>query len=184
MRTLSLFLIATAGVFAAGDLSNRRAPGFSLPDSRMQQHDVQDYRGRIVLLEIMQTECPDCVAFAQVLEKTKAKYGDKVAVLSIVTLPDNMTSVNAYLAKHKITSPVLFDCGQVTASYMKITPDRPMVRFPHLFVIDTHGQIRSDYPHNPMTHDVFAGPGLHREIDRLLAEPKARTFEMILQQQQ
>ena len=41
--------------FAAGALSNRRAPGFSLPDSTMKQHDPLDYRGKILLLEFMQT---------------------------------------------------------------------------------------------------------------------------------
>ena len=40
------------------ELSNRRAPSFSLPDSAMRQHDILDYRGSWLLLDFMKTDCP------------------------------------------------------------------------------------------------------------------------------
>ena len=42
---------AAASLEAAGELSNRRAPGFSLPDSNINYHDLGDYRGKIVLVD-------------------------------------------------------------------------------------------------------------------------------------
>ena len=54
-----------APLFAA-DFS-RRAPGFSLPDVNTEQHDLADYRGKVVILEFMQTTCPHCAAFTEVL---------------------------------------------------------------------------------------------------------------------
>ncbi|HYP13838.1 MAG TPA: TlpA disulfide reductase family protein, partial [Bryobacteraceae bacterium] len=63
----------------------RRAPGFSLPDLTLKQHDLQDYKGKVVLLEFMMTECPKCQEATTVLERVKAKYGDKVQVFSVVT---------------------------------------------------------------------------------------------------
>ena len=45
---------------------------------------MQDYRGKVVLLDFMRTDCPKCKALTGVLEKVKAKYGDKIQVLTIV----------------------------------------------------------------------------------------------------
>ncbi len=53
--------LATSGPAAtAGELSNRRAPSFNLPDGRLQRYDTQDLRGKVVLLEFMSTTCPYC----------------------------------------------------------------------------------------------------------------------------
>ncbi len=81
MRYSFGLLASAALLFASGELSGRRAPGFSLPDLHLQQRDLQDYRGKIVLLDVMQTTCPHCARLADILEKVHAKYGDKVAVL-------------------------------------------------------------------------------------------------------
>ena len=39
------------------------------------------------------------------------------AVLSIVNPPSDQKSVADYVAKHKIKTPIIFDCGQVAYSY-------------------------------------------------------------------
>lgn len=156
-------------MFAAGGLSNRRAPGFSLQDSTGRQHDLYDYRGKIVLLEIMQTACPHCRAFSKILDQIKAKYGDRVATLSVVNPPDTGASVARYLAEVKPTTPILFDSGQMAISYFKATPENPSIDLPHLFIIDANGWIVNDYEYGPMTKGVFEGKSLFGELDRLLA---------------
>src|SRR5690349_19963841 len=122
VRRFAVLLVCASALLASGELSGRRAPGFSLPDMRCQQHDPQDYRGRILIVDLMKTDCPHCAALAETLEKVKTTYGEKVAVLSIVVPPDTQTTVGAFITGHKLTYPVLFDCGQVTASYVKATP--------------------------------------------------------------
>lgn len=174
MRRLSIryFVVASlclTALFAAGEFSNRRAPGFSLPDGRGIQHDPQDYRGKVVIVEFMQTNCPHCQKFSGILEKAKAKYQDKIMVLSVVTAPDTFQNVQKYITDFKITSPILFDSGQVMASYLKITPQNPSVSFPHVFVVDSKGMIRNDFGYNPSTTAVFEGDGIFPEIDKLLA---------------
>src|ERR1700686_4269966 len=79
MRYLFSLLGSAALVLAWGDLSGRRAPGFSLPDLHARQHDLQDYHGKIVLVDIIQTTCPHCARLAEILERVHGKYGDKVA---------------------------------------------------------------------------------------------------------
>ena len=170
MRLPLCFLASTALLFSSGELSGRRAPGFSLPDLHMQQHDPQDCRGTILLLDIIQTKCPHCGRFSENLEGLHHKYGDRVAVLSIVEPPDNQATVARFAAEHKISTPILFDCGQVGVSYLKVTPQNPTINVPHVFVIDGQGMIRNDYAYDFDTRNIFEGEGLFLVIDRLLAE--------------
>ena len=81
--------VFAAGLLASGDLSNRRAPGFALPDPDYQHfYDLQDYRGKVVLIDIMSTTCPHCQLLSTTLEKVKQKYGDKLQILSVILPPE------------------------------------------------------------------------------------------------
>jgi peroxiredoxin len=171
MRFLFGLLVSAALLLASGELSGRRAPGFSLPDLHLQQYDPLDFHGKILVLDVIQTTCPHCAAFSEILEKLRGKYGDRIAVLSIVNPPDTQTTVARFVAAHKISTPVLFDCGQVTVSYLKVTPAKPSINVPHVFLIDGHGMIRNDFGYEFDTKNIFEGDGLNAEIDRLLAEP-------------
>jgi peroxiredoxin len=155
-------LCAAAVLFAAGE--PRRAPGFSLPDVKGQEHDLADYRGKVVLLEFMQTTCPHCAAFAAILNGIQQRYGDRVAILAVANPPDNQTAVNQYIASHQVAYPILFDCGQMAYSYVLTRS----IDLPHLYVIDPNGMIKSDYVYNLLTRDIFEGKGLYSELDLMV----------------
>ena len=166
---LFLALLLTCTAFAATDLSNRRAPGFSLTDQRQVEHDLQDYRGKILLVEWMQTTCPHCGLFAKVLEEVKAKYKGKVEVVSVVLPPDTIEMVKNYMTTHKTTVPVLFDSGQMSASYLKITPQNPTVVFPQLFIIDRAGFIKENFKYSNETAGFFHdSKELSEVLDRIV----------------
>jgi peroxiredoxin len=162
MRLPVLVLITALVLFADGEYSNRRAPGFSLADSHFQQHDPQDYKGKVLIVEFMQTTCPICMRLTDNLLKVKAKYGDKIGILSITTLPDNYQTADKFAAEHKVPWPILFDSGQVMMSYLKVTPANPKVNFPHLFIIDGTGTIRDDF------EGADDAAAISAEIDKLL----------------
>jgi peroxiredoxin len=173
MRTILAILLCTAAVAAASENSGRRAPGFALPDSTMRVYDLADYRGKVVVLEFMQTTCAHCAPFADVLERVQKKYGDKVAVLAVANSSgDNLNSVAQFIAGHGITYPVLFDAGQMAYSYLR------SMKFdtPHVFLIDDRGRIGNDWGYGLTTRDIFEGNGLMSEIDSLLpkATPQAK----------
>jgi thiol-disulfide isomerase/thioredoxin len=166
MAPAALSLLAGAlSLPAAGDYSNRHAPGFSLSDSHYRQHDPQDYRGKVLLVDIMSTTCPACIRLADILVELKAKYGDKLAIISVVTAPDNFQTADAFADRHKVTWPLVFDMGQMIASYLKVTPSNPQVHFPHLFAVDGNGTIRNDY--GPEDSDALTAATLSAEIDEL-----------------
>jgi thiol-disulfide isomerase/thioredoxin len=160
MRKLLTTLFCVLALGAA----DRRAPGFAITDSQLKVHDLADYRGKPVILEFMQTTCPHCAEFASVLQQIQQKYGEKVAIVAVVEQPDNTSTVAQYIAGHKVTYPVLFDCGQVGYSYVL----SQTMQFPHVFLIDADGMIRRDYAYGPLSRDIFEGNGLMGEIDRLL----------------
>jgi peroxiredoxin len=151
-----------ASLFAA-DFS-RRAPGFSLPDVKTEQHDLADYRGKVVILEFMQTTCPHCAAFTEVLAQVQQRYGERVAILSVVNPPDDQPKVRPFIAAYKITWPVVFDCGQVAYSYLR----SPSFDIPHVYLIDANGGIREDFGYTPATRDIFEGKGIFSHLDALL----------------
>lgn len=158
--------------FAADPTTARRAPGFSLNDTKGQQHDLYDYRGKVVLIDFMQTGCPHCRELTPVLEKAKQKYAGRVAVLSVVVPPDNLGTVNKYIGELNVTSPMLFDCGQVAASYVRATPQNPRVSFPRLFIVDAGGTIRQDISHSKLSESLFTEQGLFPLIDQALGTKK------------
>lgn len=146
MKFVVSFLLACCLSASAQTAFGRRAPGFSLPDTKLKQHDMQDYRGKVVLLDFMRTDCPKCKALTGILEQVKAKYGDKIQVLTIVPANgvDNTQTVTRYIAENKATSPFLFDCGQMSATYLQITPQNPTIHLPHVVIVDKGGMIRRD----------------------------------------
>jgi peroxiredoxin len=162
MRKFLITLLCAAALFAAD--VNRRAPGFSIVDSKGVEHDLADYRGKLVLLVFTQTTCPHCAGFAELLQQTQEKYGSRVAVLAVVNPPDDPGRVTDFISGHRITYPILFDSGQVAYSYVLTGT----LLFPHLYIIDGGGIMRRDYLYGPLTREIFEGDQLAAEINRLL----------------
>ncbi len=167
LLSFSFFLFASL-LSAAGPLSNRRAPGFSLPDISLQHHDLYKYRGKVVILNVMQTQCPHCKVFSRNLGRVENKYAGKIRVINVVNPPDTQKTVRSYLLANRTNQLVLFDCGQVAASYLKVTPENPTFDTPHFFVIDQQGWIQEDYAHNALNQSIFEGEGIDRIIEKYL----------------
>jgi len=176
MRKFLLLLAAASlsTVFAAGELSGRRAPGFALPDLNVNFHDIQDHRGKVVIVDIMRTTCPHCLTVSKNLERIKAKFGTRVAIMSIVNPPDNQATVGKFLVDNKLSTPVLFDCGQVSAAWLKVGPKNPSINIPHIFIVDQQGMIRNDFEYNESTKGILEGDGLAAEVEKLLGGSAAK----------
>ena len=171
MRKYVFFLAAAVAAVSASlilnaqNLSGRRAPSFSLPDSGFVQHDILDYRGKWLLLDFMRTDCPHCKALSQLLESKRAGWGTRVDVLSVVIAPpDTQATVAKYIAETKITNPMVFDSGQVALSYFKATPAKPSFDTPHLFAINPQGMIVRDWVQTQVEEAGFPA-----ELEALIA---------------
>ncbi|MEZ5363941.1 MAG: TlpA disulfide reductase family protein [Bryobacterales bacterium] len=167
----AVLALCASSAFAANELSNRLAPGFALPDLEFKTHDLADYRGKVVVVTIMRTTCPHCTEFNKVLNEAEKKYGGQLKVIGIVNPPDNQQSVKRYLLANGLQTTLLFDCGQMAASYLKVTPQNPTIEVPHFFVIDQKGMIREDYGYNMLSKPVFEGTAIYKILDKYVSKP-------------
>jgi peroxiredoxin len=163
MKRIALALLCTLALSAADAV--RRAPGFCLIDTTGQWRDLADYRGKIVVLEFMQTTCPHCAALAPVLGDLSQKYGDRIAVLSIALSPDTPQAMQQFASGHKLPYPLMLDMGQVAVSYVRAGG----IDFPTVYLIDASGMIRDHWSYSPLTKDIFESGGIGRAVDKLLA---------------
>jgi peroxiredoxin len=164
MRTILITLLCSLTLAAGG--IGKRAPGFALPDLKLQFHDLADYRGKVLVLEFLKTDCPHCATFTEVLSQIPQKYGDKVAILAVANIKtDTPQNIAQYITGHKLSYPIALDEGQMMFSYI-LNPQGATL--PHVYVIDAGGIIRADYEYSALTRDVFEGKALFGDIDRLL----------------
>ena len=172
MRWVALALVACLAVSAAADneLSGRRAPGFSLPDADFNRYDLQDYHGsKWVVIEFMNTACPFCRDLSKSIEEIKLKYDRKVQFLAVVLPPDTTATVAKYIAELNLTYPLLFDQGQMAASYFNASPKNPRFHTPHVFIIDPGGMIVRDFGHSEENHGLLEPVGLSKLLDDLIS---------------
>jgi len=149
--------LSTIGLLSAQPLSGRRAPSFSLPDSKLKQHDILDYRGKWLVIDFMSTTCPHCKEVTKKLEQFKSMHPG-VGILSIVLPPENTATVGRYLIEMKMTTPILFDGSQVAQSYFPyLSPQRPSLDMPHVFAINPQGNIVKDWPPSAAEASGFVG---------------------------
>lgn len=155
MRTLTaaLFALTLAIPFAASleaqTLSGRRAPSFNLPDSSFKRYDILDYRGKWLIVNFISTQanqCADCPTVSQRLDAFRRAHQGNVEVLTVaVAPPEDLQKVADYIGKTKISNPVVFDQGQMTASFFNATPQNNRFDTPHVFAINPQGQIVRDW---------------------------------------
>lgn len=180
--------IALAALLAALPLSasvavGDAAPSFSLPDLRGEMHSLEDYRGKVVVLEWINPNCPFSARHAGSGTMTGlAKHHPDVVWLGVNSTAkghqDHLTPREhlAYNAKHGIEYPVLVDeSGAVGHDYAAKTT-------PHMIVIDEEGTViydgaidddpygRADAPDNYVA-DALAAHAAGRAPDPATTKP-------------
>lgn len=116
------------------------APAFTLKDERGKEHSLAQYKGKIVVLEWTNPECPFVQRHyeADTMDKTlKASDPKKVVWLAIDSTSHNTPDKSAaWKAEQKITYPILQDPdGKVGKAYGAKTT-------PHMYVIDEQGVLQ------------------------------------------
>jgi len=135
--------LAALPAFAAGAVGET-APAFSLQGVDGKSYSLADYKGKVVVLEWVNPNCPfsDRHAREKTMSALNTKYGQK----QVVWLGINSTNPSqreflkpaehlAYNQKTGINYPVLYDeTGKIGKAYDAKTT-------PHMFIIDPQGKI-------------------------------------------
>jgi peroxiredoxin len=140
----SILALALVAPFAIGDDKGEVAPGSAAPDFSLQDqdgkdHKLSDLKGKLVVLEWTNPECPFVVRHYK--EKTMETLASKYASKGVVWLAINSTKhatkdgMKAWIKEHSLSYPILDDSsGTVGHTYGAKTT-------PHMFVIDKDGKV-------------------------------------------
>ena len=117
------------------------AYAFEMTDQYGVTHTLEDYRGRVIFLNVWATWCPYCVMEMPDIQSLYEKYGDNGDVAILGAAFPNLSgegdeaSVAAYLAENGFTYPTLMDTEGAFLRYYGISA------FPTTFMIDADGNV-------------------------------------------
>ena len=146
-------LIAIVAYFSRGIGGN--APNFTLTDTDGNNFSLSDFRGKVVVLDLMATWCVPCKLEIPHLKEVQQHYGDSVIILSISVGGDSNPELKNFKAVQGATWRFAVDTDDVITKYSAF-------RIPKLVIIDESGNIR-------FAHEgTMSSSELIEEIDGLL----------------
>jgi cytochrome c biogenesis protein CcmG, thiol:disulfide interchange protein DsbE len=125
---------------AAGNHSSAltAAPVFALKDLKGKTVRLEDYKGKIVLINFWATWCAPCQSEMPELVKLQKKYRAKgLQILGVTYEPEKLRAVNRVALKFKINYPLLFGSEELSKQY-KIEEVLPVT-----ILVDREGKIQS-----------------------------------------
>ena len=132
-------LLALAGAAAAADLklwTGGPPPALVLKDLEGRQHQLADYRGKVVLINFWATWCAPCRDEMPSIQELKNKLAGRPFVVLAVNLDEPESRIRSFLTKMKLDFPILLD------------PDKKVARgwnariLPSSFIVGADGKVR------------------------------------------
>lgn len=141
------------------------APTFKLPDLDGKELKLEDYRGKVVLLNFWATWCGPCRAEIPSLIELQKHYKDKLQVIGLALDEDDENYVRKFARQEAINYPVAMGTDEVRFAYGGVTA------LPTVFVINAQGGI-------VQKHVGLFNPALYEtEVRALLDLPIAARVE-------
>ena len=146
----SALLLTLAGVPAAADQPGIRAglypenerksaPGFALQDATGKTVRIEDYLGKVVLLDFWATWCTGCKKEIPWFSEFQTTYGEKGFVVVGVSLDeDGWKVLRPFLNEHKVPYQMLLGDDPTAKRY-------GIRNLPDTFLIDRQGRVAAAY---------------------------------------
>ena len=126
-------------VVESGSVSvNSLSPIFSLPDISGITVRLDEYLGKVVVLNYWATWCAPCKEEMPILDQYGLEHPDSVVILGIA-VGDSEESVRSYIDEMNISYPILIDKTGVVGSVYHV------VGYPTTYFVDAKGIIRGKY---------------------------------------
>ena len=138
------------------------APDFTLPDMDGEPYALQDFRGKVVLINFWATWCPPCRKEMPALEALYKKLGDESFTVLAVNQWEDPDHVFAYTGELNVfpTFQILFDPESAISEKYSVKG------LPTSFLIDKKGRLA----YRAVGGRAFDHPEVERLIRTLLAE--------------
>ncbi|MEJ5259880.1 MAG: redoxin domain-containing protein [Anaerohalosphaeraceae bacterium] len=139
----------------------RPFPPLEFTDLDGKTHNIQDYRGKVVVIDFWATWCGPCRAATPYLLETYNAFKDKGLVILGISLDSDKKALTDYLKAHEIPWPQYFDgLGWDNKIWRRLGSGG----IPLIIVIDRQGIVRH--------YDINPGQ-LKNAVQRLLENPPA-----------
>jgi thiol-disulfide isomerase/thioredoxin len=138
------------------------APGFSLTDMDGEKHTLDDYRGKVIMLNLWATWCPPCLREIPSMESIFQDLKDKGFVVLAVNQFETPDHVFAYMGQLSVypTFPVLFDRDS------KVSELYGVKGLPTTLLINKQGQVA----YRALGGRDFDHPRVRAIVNQLLTE--------------
>jgi peroxiredoxin len=154
-----IVLVASAGAgVSAADVA---APNVEMRGAKGARVRLTDFRGKVVLVKLWASWCPDCQAAFPKLDALHREYRARGVEVIAVSLDERQKDAEAFLESRPHELRVMFD------PKAKILAAFGASGVPTSYVIDRRGVIRFSHE----GYDETTEASYRREIDALLAEP-------------
>ncbi len=143
--TITLFLLLlTAAVAEVSDADSVLKPRMSDPippplvllDLAGKRHSLEDYRGKVVLVNFFGTWCPPCLQEMPSLLVLASAWSDHPFVVLAVDVGDSPARLRQIFGEQRAAFTILLDSRQTAARSWGA------LAFPTSFVLDPEGRIR------------------------------------------
>lgn len=137
---LVLFIVPVIGAETTGTLPPLieepiQAPSFTLKDIDDKTHKLEDYRGRVVVVNFWATWCPPCRREMPSMEQAWHKLKQHNIEMLAINVGEDADTIFTFTADYPVTFPLLMDRDSSVISAW------PVKGLPTTFVVDKQGQI-------------------------------------------
>jgi thiol-disulfide isomerase/thioredoxin len=134
---------------------------------------VTQYRGKVVIVEFLLTNCSHCQHTTDILKKLQGEYGpQRLQVLGSAVEEMAPMNLTGFVSRFKPGFPVGYNSLKVVAEYTQQNPTSRM-EMPQLVFIDRTGIIRAQYAGSAPLFAANQEENIRRQIEVLLREASA-----------
>ncbi len=141
-RTISwicgLIVMLSAQAMASGfkKLDPQDPPPLMLPDMQGRKHAIEDYKGRVVLVNFWAAWCPPCRREMPSMQRLKVKMTGRPFAILAVDSAEPREDVAEFLEAMKVDFTVLLDTSGAATRRWKV------YALPTSFLVDREGRVR------------------------------------------
>ncbi len=147
---LCLALLGTCMAWGMGSrvpIQGTQAENFQLTDLKGQTHQLNQYQGKVVLLNFWATWCKPCVTEMPAMQASYDRLKDQGFVVLAVNELEDLEMVRAHIQEHQHTFPVLLDVDNEVANLYGV------FGLPVSVFIDPSGVIREYFKGGLLTEE-------------------------------
>lgn len=159
IAAVAALIACLAATAAAAD--DRAAPSIEMRSFKGVRVRLSDYQGKIVLLKLWASWCPDCVASFTSLEALQRHYKPKGVEIIAVSVDGERKDAERFLKTRPYQLIGMFDPRARVAEAFGASG------IPTAYLIDRRGRVRFSHEGLAASDDAL----YRRQIDALLAEP-------------